>query len=37
MWESWNDVFRLTLGHTERTLTGELRFSRIAKLGISLG
>jgi predicted AAA+ superfamily ATPase len=25
MWESWNDVFRLTLGHTERSLVSELR------------
>jgi predicted AAA+ superfamily ATPase len=25
MWESWNDVFRQTLGHTERSLISELR------------
>ncbi len=25
MWESWNDVFRQTLGHTERSLVSELR------------
>jgi predicted AAA+ superfamily ATPase len=25
MWESWNDVSRLTLGHTERSLVSELR------------
>ncbi len=25
MWESWNQVFRLTLGHTERSLVSELR------------
>src|ERR1035437_3950403 len=24
MWDSWNDVFRLTLGHTERSLISEL-------------
>ena len=28
MWESWNDVFRLTLGHTERSLVSELRDHR---------
>jgi predicted AAA+ superfamily ATPase len=28
MWESWNDVFRLTLGHTERSLVSELREHR---------
>ena len=25
MWDSWNDVFRLTLGHPERSLVSELR------------
>ncbi len=25
MWESWNDVFRQTLGHTDRSLVSELR------------
>src|SRR4029077_132941 len=25
MWESWNDVFRRTLGHAERSLVSELR------------
>ena len=25
MWETWNDVFRHTLGHTERSLVSELR------------
>jgi predicted AAA+ superfamily ATPase len=25
MWEAWNDVFRRTLGHAERTLVSELR------------
>ena len=25
MWESWNDVFRRTLGHAERTYVSELR------------
>ena len=25
MWESWNEVFRDTLGHTERSLVSELR------------
>ena len=25
MWDSWNMVFRLTLGHTERSLVSELR------------
>ncbi len=25
MWESWRDVFRLTLGHAERSLVSELR------------
>nr|MDA8228533.1 Swt1 family HEPN domain-containing protein [Desulfitobacterium hafniense] len=25
MWESWNNVFRNTLGHSERTLVSELR------------
>ncbi len=25
MWESWNEVFRLTLGQTERSLVSELR------------
>src|SRR5437016_358982 len=25
MWDSWNDVFRRTLGHAERTLVSELR------------
>ncbi len=28
MWESWNDVFRQTLGHAERTLVSELRTIR---------
>jgi hypothetical protein len=28
MWESWNDVFRLTLGHPERSLVSELREHR---------
>lgn len=28
MWESWNDVFRLTLGPTERSLVSELRDHR---------
>jgi len=28
MWESWNNVFRLTLGHTERSLVSELREQR---------
>jgi len=28
MWEFWNDVFRLTLGHTERSLVSELRDHR---------
>jgi len=28
MWESWNDVFRLTLGHSERSLVSELREHR---------
>ncbi|MBU2496199.1 MAG: DUF499 domain-containing protein, partial [Candidatus Omnitrophica bacterium] len=28
MWESWNNVFRLTLGHTERNLVSELREHR---------
>ena len=28
MWEAWNDVFRLTLGHTERSLVSELRDHR---------
>lgn len=28
MWESWNDVFRRTLGHTERSLVSELREHR---------
>ena len=28
MWDSWNDVFRLTLGHTERSLVSELRDHR---------
>jgi len=28
MWESWNDVFRLPLGHTERSLVSELRDHR---------
>ena len=28
MWESWNDVFRMTLGHTERSLVSELREHR---------
>ena len=25
MWETWNDVFRVTLGHTERSIVSELR------------
>jgi len=28
MWDSWNEVFRLTLGHTERSLVSELRQHR---------
>jgi hypothetical protein len=28
MWDSWNEVFRLTLGHTERSLVSELREHR---------
>src|SRR5205814_2922875 len=28
MWESWNDVFRLTLGPAERSLISELRDHR---------
>ncbi|WP_205369589.1 Swt1 family HEPN domain-containing protein [Thermoleptolyngbya sp. PKUAC-SCTB121] len=28
MWEKWNDVFRQTLGKTERTLVSELRETR---------
>ena len=28
MWGAWNDVFRLTLGQTERTLVSELRGAR---------
>src|SRR6202453_520238 len=28
MWESWNDVFRLTLGPAERSLVSELRDHR---------
>ncbi|OGQ97428.1 MAG: AAA+ family ATPase [Deltaproteobacteria bacterium RIFOXYD12_FULL_57_12] len=28
MWESWNEIFRLTLGHTERSLVSELRDHR---------
>ena len=28
MWESWNDVFRKTLGHAERSLVSELRDHR---------
>lgn len=28
MWESWNDVFRTTLGHAERSLVSELRTVR---------
>ena len=28
MWDSWNEVFRLTLGHTERSLVSELRDQR---------
>ncbi|MBU0466040.1 MAG: DUF499 domain-containing protein [Proteobacteria bacterium] len=28
MWDSWNTVFRLTLGHTERSLVSELRDGR---------
>ena len=28
MWETWHDVFRLTLGHTERSLVSELREQR---------
>lgn len=30
MWEFWNDVFRNTLGHTERSLVSELRTTRNA-------
>ena len=32
MWETWNDVFRNTLGHAERSLVSELRDAR-NKLG----
>jgi len=28
MWDSWNDVFRITLGHSERSLVSELREHR---------
>lgn len=28
MWESWNEVFRRTLGHAERNLVSELRTAR---------
>jgi hypothetical protein len=28
MWEAWNDVFRKTLGQSERTLVSELRDQR---------
>jgi predicted AAA+ superfamily ATPase len=28
MWDAWNTVFRLTLGHTERSLVSELRECR---------
>jgi len=28
MWEAWNEVFRRTLGHSERTLVSELRDAR---------
>src|SRR6478672_3969777 len=28
MWESWNDVFRLTLGPAERSLVSEIRDHR---------
>ncbi len=28
MWEAWNDVFRRTLGHAERSLVSELRDQR---------
>src|SRR5207302_4899443 len=28
MWEAWNDVFRRTLGHAERSLVSELRDMR---------
>ena len=28
MWEGWNDIFRLTLGHAERSLVSELREHR---------
>ncbi len=28
MWSAWNDVFRKTLGHAERTLVSELRTAR---------
>jgi predicted AAA+ superfamily ATPase len=28
MWDAWNDVFRKTLGHSERTLVSELRDQR---------
>ena len=28
MWDSWNNVFHLTLGHTERSLVSELREHR---------
>ena len=28
MWDAWNDVFRLVLGHSERSMVGELRGHR---------
>jgi predicted AAA+ superfamily ATPase len=30
MWEQWNDVFKKTLGHSERSLVSELRTTRNA-------
>jgi len=32
MWETWNDVFRSTLGQSERTLVSELRDARTGGL-----
>ena len=31
MWETWNDIFRDTLGPTERSLVAELRSIRVAR------
>lgn len=33
MWESWNEVFRKTLGKAERTLASELRDVRNKRTG----